>query len=100
MVFINDIANIKFTGRITIPKKGIKSAMLNNKEGSIITFNDGTELYLFDHFYDEPYLFKSFLREKLYPLDQIEVENSKVDIEKKSFENITKFINSLKKSRY
>jgi hypothetical protein len=84
---INDIANIKFTGRITIPKKGIKSAMLNNKEGSIITFNDGTELYLFDHFYDEPYLFKSFLREKLYPLDQIEVENSKVDIEKKSFEN-------------
>lgn len=86
---INDIANVKFTGRITIPKKGIKSAMLNNKEGSIITFKDGTELYLFDHFYDEVHLFKSFLRQKLYPLDYVEVENSKVDIEKKSFEDRT-----------
>lgn len=86
---VNDIANIKYTGRITIPKKGIKSAMLNKKEGSIITFNDGTELYLFDHFYDEVHLFKSFLSEKLYPLDHIEVENSKVEIEKKSFENKT-----------
>jgi hypothetical protein len=63
--------------------------MLNKKEGSIITFNDGTELYLFDHFYDEVHLFKSFLSEKLYPLDHIEVENSKVEIEKKSFENKT-----------
>ena len=86
---INDIANIKFTGRITIPKKGIKSAMLNNKEGSIITFNDGTELYLFDYFYDEIYLFKSFLREKLFPSDYVEEENSKVDIEKKSYGNGT-----------
>lgn len=86
---INDIENVKFTGRITIPKKGIKSAMLNNKEGSVITFNDGTELYLFDHFYDEVHLFKSFLREKLYPLDSIEVENSKVGIDKESFGNTT-----------
>jgi hypothetical protein len=62
---IDDIKNIKFTGRITIPKKGIKSAMLNSKEGSIITFNDGTEIYLFDYFYDEIHTIKSVLRQKI-----------------------------------
>jgi len=86
---INNIENIKYTGRITIPKKGIKSTMLNNKEGSIIKMKDGTELYLFDHFYDEAHLFKSFLRQKLFPSDYIEDENSKVDIEKKSYGNGT-----------
>jgi hypothetical protein len=85
---INDIANIKFTGRITIPKKGIKSAMLNNKEGSIITFNDGTELYLFDHFYDEVHGFKSFLREKLNPTLSIEKENPIINLPNKVFRDI------------
>jgi hypothetical protein len=84
---INDIIDIKFTGKISIPVNGIKSRELNNKEGSIIKMKDGTELYLFDHFYDEPYLFKSFLREKLYPLNHIEAENSKIDIENKSYGN-------------
>lgn len=86
---VNDIVNIKYTGRITIPKKGIKSREFNNKEGSIITFKDGTELYLFDHFYDDIHELKSFLREKLYPLVHIESENSKVVIEKKPFDNNT-----------
>ncbi len=86
---VNDIANVKYTGRITIPKNGIKSTMLNNKEGSIITFNDGTELYLFDHFYDEIHLFKSFLRQKLFPSGDIEEKDSKVGIEKKLYEKGT-----------
>ena len=86
---VNDIVNIKYTGRIAIPKKGIKSRELNNKEGAIITFKDGTELYLFDHFYDDVHELKSFLREKLYPLDPIEAENSKVVIEKNPFDNNT-----------
>jgi DNA polymerase III delta prime subunit len=63
--------------------------MLNNKEGSIITFNDGTELYLFDHFYDEIHLFKSFLRQKLFASGDIEEKDSKVGIEKKLYEKGT-----------
>lgn len=85
---INDIANIKFTGRITIPKKGIKSALLNNKEGSIITFNDGTELYLFDHFYDEVHGIKSILREKLNPTLSIEKETPIINLPNKVFRDI------------
>lgn len=85
---INDIANIKFTGRITIPKKGIKSALLNNKEGSVITFNDGTELYLFDHFYDEVHGIKSILREKLNPTLSIEKETPIINLPNKVFRDI------------
>lgn len=64
---IDDITNVKFTGRITIPKKGIKSTMLNNKEGSVITFNDGEEIYLFDHFYLNIHEVKYLLQNRLYP---------------------------------